>query len=387
MSDLSANKSSNQPKLALFLPSLEGGGAERIMVNLAEGFAERGVATDLVLARAEGPYMSQVSPKVNVVDLAASRVLFSTGALANYLRASRPDAVISALDYANLVAVWAKRLARTDTRVLVTVHNQLTVPREEPRSLKGSVVLNLMRPFYPWADEIIAVSNGVADDVTHTTGIPRRLISTIYNPVVSDAMLAKGEGAVNRDWVKEDDPPIILGIGRFTEQKDFPTLIRAFDLVRRTHEAKLIILGEGPLRGELETLVANLGLQKSVILPGFVDNPYAYLKRAAVFALSSKWEGLPTVLIEALALGTPIVATNCKSGPDEILQGGKYGTLVPISNVQALADALEETLEASGQQPQVTPEAYEPFTMDAAVDAYLSAAGLQHQTSLSKSSS
>lgn len=377
MTNLATEKASETPpKLALFLPSLEGGGAERIMVNLAEGFAKRGVMTDMVLARAEGPYLSQVAPEVNVVDLKAFRVLFSTGALAEYLRTSRPDAVISALDYANLVAVWAKRLARTDTKVLVTVHNQLTVPMTGRRGLKSSAVLKLMRPFYPWADEIIAVSDGVADDVTSTTGIPRRLISTIYNPVVSDAMLAKGKGAVNSNWVKEDDPPIILGIGRFTEQKDFPTLIRAFDLVRRTHKAKLIILGEGPLRGELEALVVELGLRDSVVLPGFVDNPYAYLKRAAVFALSSKWEGLPTVLIEALALGTPIVATNCKSGPDEILQGGKYGTLVPISDIQALADGLRGTLETLGQRSQVTPEAYEPFTMDAAVDAYLSAAGL-----------
>ena len=367
----------NQPsKLALFLPSLEGGGAERIMVNLAEGFAKRGVVTDLVLARAEGPYLSQLSSEVNLIDLSAPRVLFSTSSLAKYLRTSRPDALISALDYANLVAVWAKRLARTDTKVLVTVHNQLTVPRTGRRGVKESTVLGLMRPFYPWADEIIAVSDGVADDVTDTTGIPRHLISTIYNPVVSDAMLAKGAGAVNSAWLKEDDPPVILGIGRFTEQKDFPTLVRAFDLVRRSHAAKLIILGEGPLRGELEALIAELGLEESVVLPGFVDNPYAYLKRAAVFALSSKWEGLPTVLIEALALGTPIVATNCKSGPDEILQGGRYGTLVPISDVQALADALKETLETS-EQSQPASEAYERFTMDAAVDAYLSAAGLQ----------
>ena len=368
------------PKIALFLPSLEGGGAERIMANLANGFAERGIATDLVLVQAKGPYLSQISSKVNVVDLKAPRTLFSLKALLRYIHSSKPTVIISALNYTNLVAVWAKRFARTPVKVLITIHNQLTVPRVEKASNKERLVTSLMRPFFPWADKIIAVSDGVADDAADAIGLKRNTITTVYNPVVSAEMLSKGKENPRHPWLAEGQPPVVLAIGRFYEQKDFPTLLRAFSQARRTRTCRLIILGEGPMRSDLEHLVDELDIKDSVDLPGFVNNPYAYLARAQVFALSSKWEGLPTVLIEALAFGKSIVATNCKSGPEEILMGGKYGRLVPVSDPEAFAQALDDALSQSEKavdtKAKVHTEAYSRFTMESAVNAYLEAAEL-----------
>ena len=146
-------------------------------------------------------------------------------------------------------------------------------------------------------------------------------------------------------WFAPGAPPVILGAGRLTEQKDFPTLIRAFALVRKKHPARLMILGEGEERSKLETLVQELGLEKEVSLPGFVDNPYKYMKRAAVFVLSSRWEGFPNVLVEAMALGTPVVSTDCPNGPAEILENGKWGELVPVGETQSLASAVLRTLD------------------------------------------
>ena len=345
------------------------------MANLANGFAERGIMTDLVLVQAKGPYLAQISPKVNIVDLQAARSLFSLKALLRYIRSNDPTVIISALNYTNLIAIWAKRLANTQIKVLVTIHNQLTVPRATKISYKERLVTGLMRLFFLWADEIIAVSDGVAEDASATIGLSRNTIRTIYNPVVSSEMLARGNENPSHPWLAKGQPPVVLGIGRFYEQKDFPTLLHAFSQVQRLRPCRLIILGEGPMRPALEKLIKELDIEDSVDLPGFVANPYAYLKRADVFALSSKWEGLPTVLIEALAFGKVIVSTNCKSGPEEILEGGKYGQLVPVGNSEAFANALNNALSRPKNTINAA-DAYSRFTMDSAVNAYLEAADL-----------
>ncbi|MGB9554008.1 MAG: glycosyltransferase, partial [bacterium] len=306
-------------KLALFLPSLHGGGAERVKVNLAQGFAERGLKVDLVLAKAEGPYLSRVSSKVRVVDLRAKRVLYSLPALVQYLRRERPAALLSALNHANVVAIWAKKLACVKTRLVATEHTVLSQSTENTSSLRGRLMPLLIRLFYPWADAVVAVSRGVAEDLSSMTGLPLNKIKVIYNPVITPELFAKAEEPVDHPWFRPGEPPVILGVGRLTAAKDFPTLIRAFALVHKERPARLMILGEGEDRPELEALVRELGLEQDVALPGFVENSYKYMKRAAVFVLSSRWEGLPTVLIEALALGTPVVSTDCPSGPKEIL--------------------------------------------------------------------
>jgi glycosyltransferase involved in cell wall biosynthesis len=360
---------SGRRAIAFFLPSLSGGGAERVIVSLAQGMVERGLPVDLVVAAAEGAFLEQLSPGVRLVDLHAPRVLRSLGPLSAYLRRERPRVLVSSMGHANLVALWAAKLARTGTPVIVTVHNTMSQSTPELGLVTGGLWPHLLRTFYSWAASVVAVSGGAADDLARTSGLPRGRVKVVYNPVITPSLLERARQAPDHPWFAQGQPPVILGVGRLTQQKDFSTLIRAFAQVQRRRAVRLMILGDGEERSALEALVAELGLAKEVELPGFRDNAVAYMAGSALFVLSSAWEGLPTVLIEALAAGTPVVSTDCPSGPREILQDGKLGALVPVADVAALAEAITNALD----RPRgiVPPEALTPFTMNAAVDHYL----------------
>jgi glycosyltransferase involved in cell wall biosynthesis len=361
-----------QPSLrpiAFYLPSLFGGGAERVIVNLAQGITERGLPVDVVVGAARGDFLGQLPPAVRLVDLRASRVLRSLGPLRRYLRRERPRILVSSLSHANVVALWAAKLARQGTPVVVTVHNTMSQSNREQGRLAGRFWPHLLRLFYPWAAGIVAVSRCAADDLARTSGLPRDRVQVIYNPVITPAMLALARQAPEHPWFAPGEPPVILGVGRMTPQKDFSTLIRAFGGLRRHQPARLIILGEGEDRPRLEALVSELGLGPDVALPGFRDDAMGFMSHAALFVLSSAWEGLPTVLIEALAVGTPVISTDCPSGPREILQDGRLGALVPVGDAAALSEAMVDVL--SRPVIAVPPDALTPFTRDAAVDNYL----------------
>jgi len=361
--------------IALFLPSLRGGGAEKVMVNLALGFVEQGLKVDLVLAKAEGPYLSRVPEEVRVVDLGARRVLYSLPGLVRYLRRERPQAMLSALNYANIVAIWAKLLARVQTHLVVSEHNTLSCSTQNASSVRVKLLPLLIKIFYPYADAVVAVSHGVAEDLITMTGLPMEKVKVIYNPVITPELFAKAEEPLDHPWFRPGEPPVVLGVGRLTKQKDFPTLIRAFALVRKERPARLMILGEGEERPKLETLARELGIEEDFVLPGFVENPYKYMKRASAFVLSSRWEGLPTVLIEALALGVPVISTNCPSGPAEILEHGKWGCLVPVGEPHLLARAILEILQNDVRIPSHK-TAWERFSKENAVIAYLQVLGI-----------
>jgi len=345
------------------------------MVNLARGFTKQGLQVDLVLAKAEGPYLSQVPKEVRVVDLGARRALCSLPGLVRYLRRERPQAMLSTLNHANIIALWAKKLARVPTRLVVREANTVSVEATNADTLKGKLMPHLIRIFYPWADAIVANSRGVAEDLMKLTDLPPDKIKVIYNPVVTPELFVKAEEPLDHPWFRPGEPPVILGVGRLTKQKDFPTLIRAFALVRKERPARLMILGEGEERPNLEALVRELGLEEDVALPGFVENPYKYMKRAAVFVLSSRWEGFGNVLVEAMALGTPVVATDCPSGPAEILEGGKWGQLVPVGNETSLARAIILALSKPVNAGELRSRA-QLFSVDGVVQLYLDLLGV-----------
>jgi len=356
--------------IAFFLPTLAGGGAERVIVNLAQALAERGQRVDLVVASAEGPLRTQLPTGIRLVELHAARVLRSLFPLISYLRRERPRVLISSISHANVIALWAARLARVKTPVIVTVHNTMSQSTPAQGRMASRLWPSLLRTSYPWAACIIAVSRGAADDLARSAGLPRDKVRVVYNPVITPAMLAQASQSPDHPWFTPEQPPVILGVGRLTPQKDFPTLIRAFAAVRRQRPARLMILGEGEERPRLEGLVAELGVQSEVALPGFQENAMAYMAHAALFVLSSAWEGLPTVLIEALAAGTRVVSTDCPSGPREILQAGALGALVPVGDVNALSRAMLEALDRPAAA--LSSDALAPFTRDAAVGEYLS---------------
>jgi glycosyltransferase involved in cell wall biosynthesis len=358
----------SKDRIAFFLPGLYEGGAERVILNLAEGVAERGFPVDLVLARAEGPYMSQVPQSVRLIDLKAMRVLTSVPALTRYLCSEQPTALLSAL-FANLIALMSRRLSGLPRRLVISEHNTLSSVSQQQPDLRWQLYPKLAGWLYPGADDIIAVSHGVAEDLARTTTIPRHRIQVVYNPVVTADVGEKSKIPLDHPWFKPGEPPVILAVGRLTRQKAFDVLIRAFSQVQKRCPARLLILGEGEDRSMLESLIKQLGLETDINLPGFVQNPYPYMTRAALLVLPSRWEGLPTVLIEALYLGTPIVATDCPGGSREILKNGEYGRLVPVDSDQMLADAITTSLNCHFLCPPS--ESWTPYTLDFVVDRYL----------------
>ena len=354
--------------IALFLPNLGGGGAERVFTNLANAFVEKGMVVDFVLGKAEGPNLSQIDRRINVVDLGTNTVYGWLRPMKSYLKERHPELVLSALHHANLTALCANMLSGTKTRIIVSVHGTMSHDIGKSKKRLAKAIPLLVKAFYPKADKIICVSSGVAQELINKYHLPKSKVQVIYNPVVTEDMFKKAEEPIDHPWFQPGQPPVILGVGRLTAAKDFETLIKAFALVRKKTEARLLILGEGPERVKLEQLVKQLGLQNDVCMPGFVDNPYKYMKHSSVFVLSSRWEGLPTVLIEALALGLPVVSTDCPSGPAEILEGGKWGRLVPVGSPEALANAI---LEALNDERGKGVERAKEFSLDRIVDQYV----------------
>lgn len=356
-------------RIAIFSPSLQGGGAERVLVTLANAFANRSLTVDLVLASATGPYLAEVSPSVHVVDLGKSRVITSLPRLIKYIRERQPTAMLSAMGHANLIALLANQIVGGKMRLVVSERNDASVDANQQKGLRSSVIQFLNRRLYRNADAIHAVSQGVADAVIKQIGLPHEKIAVVYNPVVTDRMLRLAHADEHYPWFPEKSCRTILAAGRLTKQKGFPALIRAFALVRKTLDVSLVIIGEGELRSELECVISEHNLQEHVLLPGFVENPFFLMKKADVFVLSSAWEGLPNVLIQAMACGTPVVSTNCPSGPSEILEDGKWGRLVSVGDVEALAQAMLDTLTESEHPDVVSRAAY--FSLERAVDGYL----------------
>ena len=358
-------------RIAIFVPSMRGGGAERMMFNLAGGLVERGYAVDLVLVRGEGAYLARLPAAVQVIDLKSSGVFASLPALVSYLRRSPPDVMLAAMTHTGLTAIAARWLAQAKMRLVVSERNNLSESVRDNPSIKTRLFPILARLLYPSADAITAVSRGVAQDFAQQTHLPEQSITVIYNPTVTPQLLSDAAQPVTHPWLMDKQFPVILCAGRLVEQKGFATMLRAFQQVNAALPSRLIILGEGEKRAELEALVQTLGLQGSVDLPGFAENPFAYMRHADLFVLSSQYEGFPNVLVEAMACGCPVVSTNCPDGPFEILDGGRYGRLVPVGDADALAQAIIATLRQP-PPPTLLSQRAQQFSVDNITSEYLS---------------
>ena len=335
-----------RPKIALFLPALEGGGAERVFVELANEFAAQGLNVDLVLASAWGPYVEDVSAVVRVIDFRAASVLRSLPHVVRYLRSERPDVLLSALDHANVVSILARFVSATRTRCVISVRSVPSKVYESARSIRERALFRLIKSAYPFADAIIANSEAVAADLFRLMNLSQRKLHVLYNPLNTTRINELSMESVDDAWYSKKDSPIVLGVGSLTPLKDFVTLIRAFAIVRASRDCRLVILGEGPERSAIESAISDLGLEQDVYLPGFINNPFALMRQAAVFVSSSLTEGCPNALMQALACGARVVSTDCVGGSGEILQQGKWGTLVPVGDAHAMADSIVTSLDA-----------------------------------------
>ena len=341
-----------------------------MMVNLMRGIAAAEIPLDLVLAQAAGPLLTELPKNIRVIDLAVGSVRKAIPPLVRYLRRERPVGIVSRMIHANIAMLIARKLARVKSRVVVVEANTLSALMKSEEARWYLKVLS--RWLYPAADEIVGVSAGVARDLETCLGLQSGYVRVIYNPVVDESLLPRARAAGADPWFTRCDVPVLLTVGRLVPQKDHATLLRALAMVRLERPVRLVILGEGEERGRLEALRRELGLEADVDMPGFSVNPYASMYRADLFVLSSRFEGLPNALIEAMACGCPVVSTNCPSGPEEILDHGKYGRLVPIKDPRTMADAILAAL-AEQHDRQRLQQLGARFSLSAALVQYLDA--------------
>ena len=346
-------------RIAILVSSWPRGAIQRLMLNLAAEFAAAGHRVDLLAPRGQPP-AEGLPHGVQLLELAPRLarlpgvrrhkrwfVPLALPALVAYLRRERPVALLSGGEWPNVVSLLGRRVAAGATRVVVSEHIHVGASTAGAAERRRRYLLpRLMARLYPRADAVVAVSEGVRQDLLGRFPLPPAAVRTIYNPVITPALLAARDAPLDDPWFVAGAPPVLINVAQLRVQKDQATLLRAFARLRARHPARLLILGEGNQRPALEALARELGIAADVRLAGFVPNPLAYLRRARLFVLSSAWEGLPTVLIEALACGCPVVSTDCPSGPAEILDNGRWGGLVPVGDVDALTAAIETALAA-----------------------------------------
>jgi glycosyltransferase involved in cell wall biosynthesis len=370
-------------RVAFFLPRLGDGGVFRSTLPLAAEFVRHGHAVDLLTVRGSAAVLAALPEGVRRVELGGGRTLTAIPQLARYLRRERPGALISAQHYANVAALLAARMARTGTSVIVTERLAITEALAYDPPLKRQVLSWLMRRTYPWARAVVANSAAGATGLATFLGWRPEQVHAILNPTYDERMRAAAAdartGPPPHPWLAAGEPPVVVAVGRLTPQKDFASLLRAFAQARSRTPARLLIVGEGPERPVLEALITRLGIGEDVALVGHLADPYPFIARARVLALSSRYEGLPNVVIEAQALGVPVIATDCPTGPRELLEDGLAGVLVPVADERALGDGIAGLLldparaDALAQRAR---EQLERFTPERAYARYARLVGL-----------
>lgn len=365
---MNTKPSVSQPKhVCIFPDRLDNGGVGRYAINLAEALVAQGAKVDLFVTAPDGELFSQ-RPKEARLFVGGGSTKKSVIPLFNYLRKEQPDLLITANPYIDIVGVVINRLAGQSCQQAVTIHTARSADDMSGKKRVKQVYEVLCRLLYPRAQHVVAVSQAVAKDTKKYFNLQN--VKVIYNPVVTPSLYNKSEASLDHPFYQNKQAPVLLAIGRMTTQKDFPTLLKAFAQLRQKLSAKLLILGDGEDRDMLEALAKKLNIGDDLSMPGFVDNPYPYIKNADVLVSSSAWEGLPTVLIEALALGTPVVATDCPGGSSEILAGGNYGYLVPMHDPSALAKAVTATLSSIPNKAKLIQRG-QVFSMETSAQAYL----------------
>jgi len=398
--------SSQTRHVAFFLPTFPAGGQEQTTLLLMKGLVERGHRVDLLLERKTGAYLSRVPDTIRVHELRrrsrwSGYRRFITGwpsegwrhlrgsiglgersvplhrllGLVNYIETQCPDVLISSHDRAPLLAIWASGIARHRVATLVIEHSLFSYNWAAAQHHTRTAALmqrhrTLMRRLYPFADGLVAVSRAAAEDLAEVIGMPHNAVVTIYNPVVSDELEALAAHSADDAWFSAGAPPVILTAARLAPEKRLDVLLDAFAKLRRSGvDARLAILGDGPERERLLRQIDTLGLTTEVRVPGWVDNPYAWMRCSALFVVSSAFEGLSNTLIEAMACGCPVVSTDCPGGPREILRDGLHGRLVPVGDIAALADAMKSTLANPPNRNSLSVRAAD-FALAPAIDRY-----------------
>lgn len=364
-------------RLAVLLSFSGDGGVERMVTHLCAEFANH-VQVDLLAIKAQGRHVSRIPPSVNLIRLESRHSWTSVGEIARYLRQAKPDAMLVAKDRAGRAAIRARARVGAQMPLWIRLGTNLSAALERKSAFNRWLRTAPMRRLYALASGVIAVSEGVRQDTLAITGLAPERVRVIRNPVITPELEALAREPVDHPWLpprEQRGEPVIMGMGRLTRQKDFPTLIRAFAAMQAQRPARLILLGEGRDRDALAALAQELGVADRLHFAGFQKNPYAWLSKADLFVLSSAWEGSPNALTEALALGVPSVSTRCPSGPDELLAEGRYGPLVNVGDHAALAVAMSQVL-AEPLAPEMLRQAVDEYRVERSAAAYLRTLGL-----------
>ncbi|MCB1884518.1 MAG: glycosyltransferase [Geminicoccaceae bacterium] len=366
--DHEAPAADRRTDVAVLLPHLHTGGAELSMLRIARGLAERRLAVDIVPFGCGGELVRLGSARLRPLGEADTSTLRVFPKLVRYLREAGPRAVVSGQPHLNIALLAAAKLARTDLHTVLIEHAPLRSQIDFEGGWRYRILPLLVPLAYRGADHVVAVSEGVRSQLASL--LPGRRIALVRNPVLPANLPDLLAAPADHPWLGDGGPPVVMGIGRLAPEKDFPTLVRAVAHLNRRRPVRLMILGEGRERGRIEAVAAEAGIADRVMLPGVKRNVFASLARAAVFALSSRFEGFGNVLVEALAAGLPVVSTDCPVGPREILQGGRFGRLVPMGDAGGMAVALDAALDAAGPPPGT--DAYvRQFSVEESVDRYL----------------
>ncbi len=364
------------PDLSILASFSGEGGVERMVLNLVNALAERGLHIDLLLIKTRSRHLDEVHPAVNRIDLGTRHTATSLIPLTRYLRRIRPPCLLAAKDRAGRMAVIARALAgASNTRLVLRLGTNLTAAFAHKSRWRLFLRQLPIRLLYPHIDRIIAVSEGVRQDTLAISGVDQEKVVVVRNPVITSRMIEAASAPAPHPWENGSEDPLILAVGRLTLQKDFATLLRAFADLRKHRPCRLVILGDGRQRENLLTLSNELGIDKALALPGFTTNPYSYMKRADLFVLSSRWEGSPNVLTEAMALGTPVVSTDCPSGPSELLDRGRIAPLVPVGDWKALSQAMLSVLD-NPPESTLLRESVEEYNAHRSAGRYLEIMGL-----------
>lgn len=336
------------PRLAIYCGPMDGGSTAKIASRLANGFAARGFPTDLLVSHCRHPVIESTAAGVEVIQMGTMRPVVRVLAMTRYLRARQPAAILTHRIREDVFTLKAHRWSATATAVFVTVHGPLSLKLQHMEPAKERRRRAEILRYYPRNRGIIAITDETAWDLQSLLG-PGARVATIPNPIITPGMIQSAHAPLDHPWftnpADREAIPVILFAGRLEQEKDLPTLLQAFAWLRQQRPCRLLIMGEGRLRAELESLRRSLGLEDLVAMPGWAANPYPYLRQARLVVLSSTQDALPTVLIESLALGTPVVSTDCGPGPREILANGRLGPLVPPRDAMALANAMAKTLD------------------------------------------
>jgi glycosyltransferase involved in cell wall biosynthesis len=369
----------NTKKIAIISRYSLFGGVSKVIKNLAVEFARKDIQVDLLLGGGDNPFADLLHNNIKVIDFNTKHSYTSLFYLILYIINNNPDVLFAIKHKPINIAIIAHLLSpnRRKRHLSIRIAGHISSSIQNKSSIQKFFHLLPIKSVYSKADSIITVSKEVQTDLQRILKNKVANICTLPNPSIPSNIESLASQECNIPWLKQREKPVIIGIGRFTPRKDFTTLIRAFSLVLSSMDCRLVLLGEGQEMENYIQVARQLHVESRVAFPGFVPNPYPCISRSDVLVLSSNAaEGSPNVLKEALALGTPVVATDCPSGPREILDGGRYGRLVPVADPESMAEAIVETLN-NPPDPDVLRSAVQRYSVASSAGEYLSALGIQ----------